>query len=238
MMDPTIHTLQSMEKSLLEMCGALHEVITSLKPSYNQITARVSAKPSYAPLRSEIHSKNLVLARITALRRNSSSSSPYYFKCGEAGHFASSCHNVTLCFACIGFRQKSFHYKQYRVKAISQTPPPLLPLNSTPKPDPSLTHPQISMDRSRMPVPRFFSLEASVNLDNTFENSLVLEDTTGIGRVHIETTLHHQMPQFQWVTRIFDDSRYLIEAPNTRWLQQTAARGVLRIENIDLPVQR
>jgi hypothetical protein len=52
------------------------------------------------------------------------------------------------------------------------------------------------MDRSRVPVPRIFSSEASVNLDNTFENSLVLKDITGIGRVRIEAALHHQMPQF------------------------------------------
>jgi hypothetical protein len=88
-----------------------------------------------------------------------------------------------------------------------------------------------------MSVPRFFSSEASVNMDNTFENSLILEDTAGIGHVRIEAALHHQMPQFHWVVRIFDDSHYLIEAPNTRWLQQTTARGVLRIENVDLPVQ-
>jgi hypothetical protein len=88
-----------------------------------------------------------------------------------------------------------------------------------------------------MSVPRFFSLEASVNMDNTFKNSLILEDTAGIGHVRIEVVLHHQMTQFHWVARIFDDSCYLIEAPNTRWLQQTTARGVLRIENVDLPVQ-
>jgi hypothetical protein len=58
-----------------------------------------------------------------------------------------------------------------------------------------------------------------VNLDNTFENSLILEDTAGIERVRIKAMLHHQMPQFHWVARIFDDNRYLIEAPNNRWLQ-------------------
>jgi hypothetical protein len=52
------------------------------------------------------------------------------------------------------------------------------------------------MDRNRVPVPRFFSSDASVNLDNTFKNNLVLEDTVGIGRVRIEAALHHQMSQF------------------------------------------
>jgi hypothetical protein len=94
------------------------------------------------------------------------------------------------------------------------------------------------MDRNRVPVPRFFSSDASVNLDNTFKNNLVLEDTVGIGRVRIEAALHHQMSQFHWVARIFDDSWYLIEAPNNRWLQQAAARGTLHIEKVDIPVQR
>jgi Domain of unknown function (DUF4283) len=80
----------------------------------------------------------------------------------------------------------------------------------------------------------FFSSDASVNLNNTFENSLILEDTTGISRVRIKMTLRHQISQINWVARIFDDNRYLMEAPNTRWHQQVTTHGALRIENVNL----
>jgi hypothetical protein len=84
MADQTIHALQSLEKSLLEMRGALHEAIMGLKQSSVKSRLGFLLSPLML-LRSEIHSGNPVLAKITDLRRRSSSSSPYCFKCGEAG---------------------------------------------------------------------------------------------------------------------------------------------------------
>jgi hypothetical protein len=67
-------------------------------------------------------------------------------------------------------------------------------------------------------VARFFSSEVSNHLEATFENSIFLHDTAGLGRLRIETALRHQMPQFHWVARYYDDNWYLIEALNPRWL--------------------
>jgi hypothetical protein len=44
------------------------------------------------------------------------------------------------------------------------------------------------------------------------------------------------MPQHTWTARFYDDSRYLIEALNARWLDTVTARGVLRLENNELSV--
>jgi hypothetical protein len=93
------------------------------------------------------------------------------------------------------YSHKSFHCKQYRVNQTSPpTPPSLAPPKFTvrdQKLNPSLTPPQISMDQSRVPVLRFFSSDASMNLDTTFQNSLVLKDNAVIDCVCIETVLRH-----------------------------------------------
>jgi Domain of unknown function (DUF4283) len=46
------------------------------------------------------------------------------------------------------------------------------------------------------------------------------------------------MPQHAWTTRFYDDSHYLIEAHNPRWLDMVTTQGVLRLENNDLPMAR
>jgi hypothetical protein len=76
---------------------------------------------------------------------------------------------------------------------------------------------------NRSAISRFHS-DASLNLKKTFENSLVIIDYAGLSRVRIEATLKYHMPQHRWVARFYDDSRYLIEAPNQRWLHQLTSQ--------------
>jgi hypothetical protein len=66
------------------------------------------------------------------------------------------------------------------------------------------------------PVIHFGYSEASQCLEASFENNIVLTNSVGMGRNRIEAALHHQMPQYTWIARYYDDSRYLIEAPNPR----------------------
>jgi Domain of unknown function (DUF4283) len=88
------------------------------------------------------------------------------------------------------------------------------------------------------PPIRFCSSDASQKLEASFENSIMLTDTAGIGRSRIEAALRHQMPQHPWIARYYDDSRFLIEVPSPRWLNNVTNRGSLRVENMDLPVAR
>lgn len=88
---------------------------------------------------------------------------------------------------------------------------------------------------NRNGIPRFFSSDANAHLEATSENNLVLIDSTGLGRVHIKATLRHRMPQHHWVARFYDDTRFLIEAPNPRWLQIVTSHGTLRSKDVDLP---
>jgi Domain of unknown function (DUF4283) len=88
------------------------------------------------------------------------------------------------------------------------------------------------------PVLRFSYFEAGQRLQASFENSIILTDAIGMGRNRIEVALQHQMPQHNWIARYYDDSRFLIEAPNPRWFSTMSARGYLRLKNSDLPVSR
>jgi hypothetical protein len=49
-------------------------------------------------------------------------------------------------------------------------------------------------------------------------------------RNQIEAALRYQMPQHNWIAHYYDDSRFLIEAPNPRWFSTVTARGYLRLK--------
>lgn len=87
-------------------------------------------------------------------------------------------------------------------------------------------------------VAHFFSNPDSEALEQHFRQSFFLDDPHGWGADKIEGILrsHHHLCQFEWKVRIFEDTRYLIEAPNARWLDQTLENGFLRLENKDFPV--
>jgi hypothetical protein len=57
-----------------------------------------------------------------------------------------------------------------------------------------------------------------------------------MGRNQIEAVLRHQMPQRTWTTQYYDDSRFLVEAPNPRWFYTVTSHGYLRLDNSDLPI--
>jgi hypothetical protein len=88
------------------------------------------------------------------------------------------------------------------------------------------------------PVIHFGYSKAIQRLKTSFENNVVLTDNIGMGRNQIETVLHHQMPQHSWIAHYYDDSCFLIEAPNPRWFSTVTSCGFLRLENSDLPVTR
>jgi hypothetical protein len=88
------------------------------------------------------------------------------------------------------------------------------------------------------PITRFGYSEASQRLEASFKNSMVLTNYVGLRKNRIEATLYHRMPQHLWIARYYENSRFLIKAPNPRWLDTVIARGSLRLENSDLPVAR
>jgi hypothetical protein len=56
---------------------------------------------------------------------------------------------------------------------------------------------------------------------NPLEKSVVLTDTAGIGRNRIEAALTHLMPHHHWIDRSYDNSHFLIEAPNPLWFSDS-----------------
>jgi Zinc knuckle len=187
---------------------------------------------------------DLVRAKIEDLKCRATSTSPICFKCGEKGHFANTYRNGTQCFACNDIGHRSFHCPgRQHLKAKTQPPSSLIFQSNPPSRSEEVAS---SRSRSRPQSPmkvgkgvtRFFASEANAHLEATFENSIVVNDTAGLGKIHIEAALKHQMPKFHWVARYYDDHRYLVEAPNPRWLQTMTSRGSLRLENVDLPTQR
>jgi Domain of unknown function (DUF4283) len=46
------------------------------------------------------------------------------------------------------------------------------------------------------------------------------------------------MPQHNWIAQFYDDSKFLIESPDPRWLSTITTRGFLRLENNELSVSR
>jgi hypothetical protein len=56
----------------------------------------------------------------------------------------------------------------------------------------------------------------SQHLEATFENNVVLTDSTGLGRLKIKVALHHMMLHHHWMARYYDDVKFFIEAPNLK----------------------
>lgn len=139
-------------------------------------------------------------------------------KCGDKGHLARECRNATLYFACNRLGHKSSQCRSRTVASSSLKSKTLDP------PSPPPGRPVSALIVANLPiVTRFGSSEASQRLEASFENSIVLTDSAGLGQNRIETALRHQMSQHNWVARFYDDTRYLIEAPNPRWLQSVTS---------------
>jgi hypothetical protein len=96
---------------------------------------------------------------------------------------------------------------QIHIHTFHQSTPIIAQLD-LPKSDPNMAH--------LPPVMRFGYFEASQRLESSFENSIVLTDSAGLGRNRIEVALWHQMLQHNWIARFYDEYWFLIEAPNPR----------------------
>jgi Domain of unknown function (DUF4283) len=233
--DPLARTIQAMEQSLKQLNELLNSSLQAQRPSYKQAVLRPAhfrAQHQWRRRDSALsNGDDRVSKRVDLIKK---SSSPMCIKCGDKGHFAKDCRNATLCFRCLGLGHKSFHCKH---------PQSTSPKSNIAAPQKSLPTPSPLVDREVPPTIvtppiRFCSSEASQKLEASFDNSIVLTDSAGIGRSRIEAALRHQMPQHQWIARYYDDSRFLIEAPSPRWLNTVTNRGSLRVENMDLPVAR
>lgn len=66
---------------------------------------------------------------------------------------------------------------------------------------------------ARHNIPTFFSSDASLHFESTFENSPMLTDSAGLGKIRIEAALRNQMPHHHRVARYYNEMRFLIEAP-------------------------
>lgn len=184
--------------------------------------------------------------KIEALRVSSSPTRPVCFRCGDKGHLATDCRNAVLCFLC----HRLGHKAKWCRSVLDLPPlPRTQPAPTLRKPPPTssfpplLPSPALPSDMHRhtpinAPVAHFFSTPDSEALEQHFRQSFFLDDTCDWGAEKIEGILrsHPHLRQYDWRVRIFEDRRYLIEAPTPRWLDQTLENGFLRLENKDFPV--
>ncbi|KAF3342090.1 Zinc knuckle [Carex littledalei] len=195
---------------------------------------------------SSIDKASYVRSKLASLRAASSPSSPICLRCGDRGHLASQCRNAVLCFLC-----NRFGHRARWCKATTELPPPLdidprpasLPINSS---LPIISSSQSSPPRTDMhrhtsmnaPVARFYSTPDSEALEQHFRQSFFLDDPHHWGPEKIERLFHAHplLLNYAWKVRIFEDQRYLIEAPNSHWLDRTLENGFIRLENKDFPV--
>lgn len=192
------------------------------------------------------------------LKSLSSPKNPVCLKCGSYGHFAYQCRNAVLCYLCNGYGHRSKWCRTVTNLPPSQTPssppstlkpPDRSPISSSPpKPTVSTLPPLLptpaprqelqsdSMQRElamKLPIPHFFSNPERVELEQHFCQSFLVEDTAEWGREKFANALHRKHPQFPWRVHIFDNTQYLIEAPNPN---SVVGEGILHLDNTDFPV--
>lgn len=88
----------------------------------------------------------------------------------------------------------------------------------------------------KLPVPHFHATLKSEELEQHFRQSFLLEDTMEWGPDWVLKALHHHRGQNSWLVWIFDDTQYIIEAPNPQWLDVVLEAGTLRLDDTEFTV--
>lgn len=220
-----------------------------------------SKQPSQFGSRSQI-----VQQKLAELKARSTITKPWCLKCGCPGHLIKNCRNAQRCFLCNGFGHKAFHCnKTLRVPPPQKIPNPrsgdkpkvapvrrpqptgsLPNLRSSAKPKFVPLRPRRTSQPSspsspmafRPPIVEFEATPRSQAVEARLLKSFVLDDIAAWGPEKIERQLQATFPHENhvWIAALFDDFKYLIQAPTTAWLESMASIGFLRLDRIRFPI--
>lgn len=90
----------------------------------NLVTVRCSASVKQLKGLTQLDlrkSNQAVSTKIDQIRRSSSSSNPYCFKCGDKGHQAISCRNVVVCFRYRILGHRSYNCRVTMLRSANQS---------------------------------------------------------------------------------------------------------------------
>lgn len=183
----------------------------------------------------------IIKRKVAELKSRSTLKKSWCLKCGCPGHFIRDCRNAQLCFLCNGFGHKAYHCKaESNPSAIHKQ---TLRHTANPRsiPHPSLTRrfQPTSTTRTtppsqmayRAPIVAFEESPMSRAVEERLLKSFVLDDIAAWGPEKIERQLQAEFPHanHRWIASVFDDYKYLIQAPHAEWLESMASIGFIRL---------
>lgn len=175
------------------------------------------------PSRSE-----LIRRRFEAMRMRSTAKNPVCFKCGDRGHRAVECRNAWLCLVC-----KQHGHQSKRCSGAQIVSSPSLKKPTEPS---SFVSSAPAMAKVRNPILMFNPTPDSKILLQNFQKSFILSDVANWGVDKVENTITKVFANIPWRVSIFDDNKYLIQAPTLAWQQSMTRTGVLRLDGVKFPV--
>lgn len=215
--------------------------MATAKPSFAQV---VLTPPDLPPDRGRtsdsIQQSNesrteLIRRRFEALRRRSTTRNPICFKCGARGHISVRCRNARLCLVCNKHGHHSSRCAEGRDVLSSSKPTRGSDDSSHSIPPPS-PHISVAMAGLRNPILLFNPTPESEQMLQNFQKSFILSDIADWGVDRVESKLMSVFSNLSWRVTIFDEKKYLVQAPTLEWQQSMTRRGVLRLDGVKFPV--
>lgn len=171
----------------------------------------------------------LIRRRFGEMKQRSTTKNPICYRCGSPGHFATACRNAQKCLVCKGHGHNSSICTAQPFR-LPHSPKP--PLQSPPL---VITPPGAMAERS-YPIGVFnATMESEARLAE-FSRSFILSDVAQWGADRVEQTIRSVFSNIPWQVSLFDDFKYLVQAPTLDWAQSLTRNGVLRLDGVKFPV--
>lgn len=90
----------------------------------------------------------------------------------------------------------------------------------------------------RPPIVEFEASPQSITVEARLLQSFVLDDIATWGPRQVERCLQAAFPHdnHHWIATVFDDFKYLIQAPNATWLESMASIGFIQLDKVRFPI--
>lgn len=190
-------------------------------------------QPQPRPVRRNESRAAVITRRFNSMRHRSTAKDPICYKCGSRGHFALGCRNAQLCLLCNKHGHKSHEC------SVDSNHGDLSSTLKSDKPPPPTHFPDLAnstMASPRYPISIFNPTPESEKLLSDFHKSFILSDVANWGPDKVNSTIHRTFDKLPWSLTIFDEKKYLIQAPTKEWQQSMTRKGLLRLDGVKFPV--